>query len=504
LSQELQGKSFGTANAAQFRSLICIVAYAVLICAILMSIKSVIGIGFVFEQNYNEGWNVYNAERLLNRETVYDNNYWRVNNYPIVSFLVVGGLNSLIRDLLLSGRLVSLLSFVAVGLLAGTITRKFGGDRFDGIFSSGCALGFAYLAAPRWIATDDPQTLAEAIMLGGMACYVSGPITRRRLSWTALLIILAGFTKHNLLAIPSAITLDLAIRSRRHLRFWFIACACIAVAIWAFTVWIAGGSPLAHLLSPRAFSWSDAAYKLTAFLRTFWIPIILTTVFLPLFGRDRMVLIWYGTISVTSATILSGAAGTWYNMFQDSAVFLAITAGLALHKMRNMVVAGMNYVELRKIASVLVPLLFASPILTNTDARGLFHMNDLLQAYRAAEQSFLADAAFISERRALAICESLLLCYYAGQPFTLDPFNSRQYILAGKLDEDELAKRIATHEFAVIQLRGDICDDVASAACHILHYPRKIVRFTDTILYVIDQHYRIDRRSKTGVFYVPK
>ncbi|HYM01922.1 MAG TPA: hypothetical protein VET85_03185, partial [Stellaceae bacterium] len=117
---------------------------------------------------------------------------------------------------------------------------------------------------------------------------------------------------------------------------------------------------------------------------------------------------------------------------------------------------------------------------------------------------FAADAAYLAQKQGAKICESLLLCHEAGAPFVLDPFNSRQYILAGKLDQGELIRRVAAQEFAVIQLRADISDDPASSGCHILHYPRKFNRFTDEFLYAVDRSYRIDRRSQLGVFYIPK
>ena len=98
----------------------------------------------------------------------------------------------------------------------------------------------------------------------------------------------------------------------------------------------------------------------------------------------------------------------------------------------------------------------------------------------------------------------MLLCYYAGQPFTLDPFNSRQLILAGRLDQSELIRRIAAAEFGVVQLRADICDDPAAASCHILHNRRKFSRFTDDVLYAVDRYYRIGWRSQDGTFYIPK
>jgi hypothetical protein len=69
-----------------------------------LSAGNLLSIGFVFERNYNEGWNVYNAQRLISHELIYDNDYWRVNNYPIFSFLAVAGVNFMVNNLLLSGK----------------------------------------------------------------------------------------------------------------------------------------------------------------------------------------------------------------------------------------------------------------------------------------------------------------------------------------------------------------------------------------------------------------
>src|ERR1700719_4717455 len=99
-----------------------VLAVALLIGAILLVLQNLIAIPFVFERNYNEGWNVYNTQRFLAGEIVYDDNLWRVNNYPPVSFLVVGGLDRVVGDLLRSGRLVALASFAALGGLAGIHT----------------------------------------------------------------------------------------------------------------------------------------------------------------------------------------------------------------------------------------------------------------------------------------------------------------------------------------------------------------------------------------------
>ena len=483
-------------------------ALLVLVYAITLTGPNLLSIGFIFERNYNEGWNVYNAQRLIDHELIYDSDYWRINNYPIFSFLLVVGVNFIIHNLLLSGRIIALVSFVAVGILAAAATRRFGGDRVDAVFGGGCALGFCYLVAPSWVAVDDPQTLAEALMLGGLISYISRPLDRLGLLRTAVLVMLGGFVKHNVVAIPLAITFDMAIRSPRRLSFWFGCCAGLAVGCFGVTHLVAGGAFVDHLLSPRVFAWHGARYHLMKYLRLSEFPLAIILLFArPIFSRDRHILTAYGIISICAATIFAGFEGTSYNMFQDAAVFLAIAAGVMLHELRGRITAEASASSrAAKFALSVAPLLLAQPILARSPEAfaQIYHTGGLLEIDRRAERSFLADAEFVSGMHGPAICESLLLCYRAGQPFTLDPFNSRQLILAGSLDQNQLIRRIAARAFAVVQLRADICDDPEAVSCHILHHRRKFNRFTDDVLYAIDRYYRIAWRSQDGTFYVPK
>jgi len=474
-----------------------------LICALLLPIRNFISAGFTFEINYNEGWNVYNAERLIHGELIYDNNYSRVNNYPIGSFLIIAGVDFLFRDLLSSGRLVSLLSFAAIGVLAALAVRRVGGARSDAVFGAGCAMGFCYLVAPAWIIVDDPQTLAEAVMLGALVSYVARPPDCHNLLRTAFLVALGGFIKHSLIAIPAAIALDLAIRSPRRLLLWLAPCAGFAAGFLGLTQLLAGGEFIDHLLSPRIYGWYGARYHLMKYLRLFKFPLVAIVLSgSPALTADRMVLAAWGTISIISATILSGFEGTSYNMFQDAAVFLGVAAGIAMSGLRNIEMGG-RWV---KVLANALPFLVAQPILARVPAVAtqVYNVGALLDSDRKRQEMFLSDAKYVADRLGPAICESLLLCYVAGQPFILDPFNSRQYMLSGRLDQSELIRRIAAHEFAVIQLRADICDDPTAQSCHILHYRQKVDRFTDDVLYAIDHYYEVVRRSTFGSFYVPK
>jgi hypothetical protein len=158
-----------------------------------------------------------------------------------------------------------------------------------------------------------------------------------------------------------------------------------------------------------------------------------------------------------------------------------------------------------KVALGVAPLLLAQPILARSPQAfaQIYNAGGLLERDRRAERSFLAEAEYISAKHGPAICESLLLCHRAGQPFRLDPFNSRQLILAGRLDQSELIRRIAAKEFVVVQLRADVCDEPEAASCRVRHR-WKFKRFTDQVLDAVDRHYRVAWRAQDGTFYVPK
>jgi hypothetical protein len=51
-------------------SVLPVFAILVLVYAITLTAPSLLSIGFVFERNYNEGWNVYNAQRLIDHELI--------------------------------------------------------------------------------------------------------------------------------------------------------------------------------------------------------------------------------------------------------------------------------------------------------------------------------------------------------------------------------------------------------------------------------------------------
>lgn len=129
--------------------------------------------GFRAEVFYSEGWNVYNAQTLVNHQLLYPVRYgWTSVNYPMLSFAILALLHRVTHDYLFTARALSLAGLAGTCVLVGAIVRILGGSRqasvLAGLF---CLAVFATDATP-FVASDDPQMLALVFFLAGLLVYV--------------------------------------------------------------------------------------------------------------------------------------------------------------------------------------------------------------------------------------------------------------------------------------------------------------------------------------------
>jgi hypothetical protein len=135
------------------------------------------------------------------------------------------------------------------------------------------------------------------------------------------------------------------------------------------------------------------------------------------------------------------------------------------------------------------------------------------------EQSrFDREVSFLANLPGTAICESLLRCQAAGKPYVYDPFNSRRLIESGKLDSHPIVARIATRQYAAIQIslpvklyegladqmRRPKLDPVDYAAIQLGPYGELHERFSEDILTAIDTYYVLALDDPNCAIYVPR
>jgi hypothetical protein len=180
----------------------------------------------------NEAWNAYLADLLHAGRPLYSPNAFITNNYPPLSFYVVDALSGATgSDPLYVGRLLSLAATVSIAVSVFACVRRLGGARLAAAL--GALWWFASMA--RWysgyVGMNDPHLVALALMTWALAYALRDPKSRR-VEIVIVLIALAGFYKHNLVAIPAATLCWWTLQDyRRGLRLALLGIGAVTVGL---------------------------------------------------------------------------------------------------------------------------------------------------------------------------------------------------------------------------------------------------------------------------------
>src|SRR5689334_15236684 len=149
----------------------------------------------------NEGWNALHTVAAFGSGPLYpDAGSFMFNNYPPLSFYIVGAVGRIIGDDIFAGRLVSFLSLLAVAGAIARTTRNLGGSLGCGVFAGLLWIAILSKSYVMYVGADDPQLLGQAIMAAGFAIFTAAPQRPGRIGAAALVMVIAGFTRHNLFA----------------------------------------------------------------------------------------------------------------------------------------------------------------------------------------------------------------------------------------------------------------------------------------------------------------
>ena len=427
-------------------------AAALVVFAIYVAIVP-IGRSFSFvEINYNEGWNLYNAQAVAEGHLLYPVRYgWTSVNYPMLSFWLIARLHALTRDYLFTARAVSVLSLACVALFSGMIVRALGGNRraslLAGIF---CWCVFCTDAAS-YVGMDDPQLLALALSVAGLLLYVRQRRKTLPLVGAAVLFTLGLCVKQNLIDLPAAVLLDLAITSTS-LALWFSFCLAVCGAL-AILLNIHFGGPffVSQLLARRNYSGAKVLQQLVFVLGPVLLPFALaalTAVRLRRDGTRRLASILFFCTLATGA-FFSGGEGVAINALFTSLIAVCILVGLFFDNVEKDFVDG----GVSRAVAWAVPVSFlwlGIPLLVC----GNWNPWARLREVHRAEGLFERDVAYLQQHSGPALCESLLTCSAAGKPYAYDPFNATRLVAFHKLSAESMVQALRERHFGVIQTEG--------------------------------------------------
>jgi hypothetical protein len=393
----------------------------------------------------NEGWNAYHAAAAMGAGPLYpDPHAYMVNNYPPLSFYIVGLVGVLIGDNIIAGRVVSLLSVAAIMAGMYAVARRMGAKRTASCFAP---LFFAtgLLLTTDYVGMDDPQLMAHAVATSALLIVVSEPRGRAQIASAAFLFVVAFFIKHNVVAAAIAATLWLVLRDRRsgvQLAALGIGFAFAGLALFHLAY---GRSLVSVVVTARSYSfdqlWSSAVHWL------YWtlIPLAGLGVLAVRRWREPQVQLCalYAVVAGGIGLYFLGGAGVDPNVLFDADIALGLSTALVLDRLtgwRGMLVG----------AAYAAPLYWLAA--TNAEWRDPQSWSHPLREEAATAGK---DITMMASRPGPALCEMQSFCYWAGKPPAVDVFNVGQQFDTGARSDAELVAQIDARRFGVIQFDPD-------------------------------------------------
>lgn len=467
--------------------------------ALVLALYPLIRSFWDFEIDFNEGWNGYFQLRAMAGRPLYSGYPpYFANNYPPLSFYLVGAVGKVVGDPVLAGRLVSLGALAAIAWACGSIVRAAGGGKWERLLSvATCVLLFAAFATD-YLGMNDPQLLGQAFATAALAVHLSGAPSARRTVLAALLVAASVMTKHNLVLVPLLLTADVLLRGTRQTRIaWFVSGAVLAVASGGLLYALAGSAPFEMILAVR--SWDvDRAFLFTIeILARYQAPIAVIGAGLYAARKRRpagLVLV-YLIAAIALGAAWSGGAGTDINVFFDVSIALAIGVGLAAIELRERGVSP-------RLLACFALLANAGALFFAPQALGRFGV-DMAGEMPDRARLFAEDTAYLRAKSGPTLCQSQLLCLRSGKPLFYDSFNATQAMRFGKLPKDTLTGMLARREIAVVQI-SDLPARTPNDPPGVQAYPARFVNFEDDVFEALDKYYRIERVGISGRFYVPR
>jgi hypothetical protein len=425
-------------NSRRVTILICLLG----LIAFLSTIWPIYRAFLDIEIDINEGWNAYFADAAIEQGSLYPSRDRLItNNYPPLSFYMVGGFGRLLGDTVLAGRILSFVSVVSIGLGVALGIKQLGGN------GTAAAIGALYYIATMcrffsgYVGMNDPQLLGQAVMTAGFLAFIRAMERKRGYVIPFLIMLAAGFIKHNIIVMPLTCVVWLGIHQPRQM----IKLAIMSVG--AITVGFAscheayGPDFFANMMTPRTYNWKLA---LGAVGHLQWLAVGLAAWF---YAAGKLVdphvkfcnlIIIISLVNFFFQKISEGVASN----AQFELVFgVSIGVGLVFAHVPKLPVAQHYKPDVLRFVLLLAICLRLLASTNYQPIRLLFvrGFHDEIEVREAAMSSTIARIRITPGD---VDCNTFA-CYRAGKPFTVDPFNCSQRIKTGNIPPDTLSKLIA-------------------------------------------------------------
>jgi hypothetical protein len=404
-------------------------------------------------KNYNEGWNAFHAASLFSGENLYfPSSAVVTNNYPPLSFFIIAGIMHFIPDAVFAGRIVATLSFVGIAIAIGSISYLLNHDvvaAFIGslLFVASIAVNYNYI-----VGSNDPQMLAHALILLGLYLCIRFLTTGKSPILAALLMCLGLFTKHSVIALPATLAIWFFLYDRNAF-FWFTGCSALIAIGGLFGSWLTFGSDfITGLIAPRRFLPVEGYRSLLQWLPPMT-PLLMLSVLPPLVaGRNlwSAFFVIYVVISVIVGCIEALGSGVGPNAIYDVVIACALATSYVIGRLSAARSYRIQRFRFWIICTWLLSAIFNSNLVGAKDV--IFAMPSWIMVQRTEEFRMQKVVTMLASAPGPALCETPILCYWAGKKFEVDPFNFMEGVAAGIKNEDTVLERLRSSYYGIVQV----------------------------------------------------
>ena len=471
--------------------------------------------GYITPIDYNEGFNVIPTTRLVHGRPLYvPLTSFPVTpvDYPPLSFVIIGGLSYFTGSILLTGRVVSLVSLLFVSYLVYGIIDNFTLKKSAALLGTLLWLALVVRMADNYIGMYDPQMLAHIFSLGAIYLYSKwvDEITVQKTCMLAFLCCFALFIKHSLIAAPIALAITLFF-SNRGLFGTFALAGIIISSLMLFGSWLYAGE---YIFSNNFIDFELARsvsnwrmFKEIAYLFCIKFVFVLFLPFVMLLFKFKFQKRWLCPLIYFLISFLSGAyfvrgAGidknAWFNFF----IAAAIVFGLLAAESTKLKVFWIRSLVYGILASCLLPF----SINLKASLEQVLNYDRLKQE----EEAYQKDVKLLQSIPGPALFEEPLLGFDAGKELLFESFDGSQQIVSGRIPERILTDPIHEKYFGAIVLNFDLekrLSRFSKATIDPLKPKTTLTeRWTDNTLKAISDNYELldPKRPRYHFLYLPR
>ena len=400
----------------------------------------------------NEGWNAYFADAAMGKMPLYPSAAQLItNNYPPLSFYIVGLAGRLIRDPVLAGRLFSLVGTGAAAAAIALSVRRLSGTKAAAIISASFYVATMSRFFMPYVGMNEPQLLGEAIMAFGFLGFLVARSRDRGYVGPVVVMALTGFVKHNIIAMPLTALTWLGLNRRREFGKCVWAAAGVIVTGTAICYALFGRAFFFNMLSPRHYSVKGSLHS---YQDLQWISVGLLACAFNGWASWRhpnvRLCSCFITIALASFFLQKTGDGVDLNAQFDLVIAVSIGLGLAYTQVplwplaRRFSPARAQTILLLAICARLLVSKQFQPVRVVADPR----FRDEI----ATRQRVMAEEVERVRRMPGEVLCPLLVSYRAGKPFVVDTFNAEQRISAGVLPKNAISGRVAEGSLTIVEV----------------------------------------------------